>query len=535
VILPDQRTNVWTLDLATREMVKHKTYILPFPAIIGRANVAPKFPNPTFDTSEFVLNPESGFWEVHRPLFKANRGLTLATTKFLADPITNDEVEPTNWVVLLYMGGTVGSLPEVGPACLEACMELFYAKLVAPNSKEEPSLLSGKRGELKARLQPTIEGIGLKRASGKLLSINEGANEYCGLKQGANFPVNLSETIAIVGGANYALACNAIHTTTSSVMVIPDKGISHPIIEPLQGLLGLGYVDKEEVPNLWERVEALPEDDPAILHLAHIRPNMTRISIRNLATLQAGQLRTNLLKFRAEVNYSVPGHSTLRGILLDPNSKKVDQMVSESITQSILWVVLTGENYPQHVLDISLTRNFDGATRWLQIYYYRTHNLLPEKANLMPTDLTFLKENSEQEMESRIGIMNRDIAVALAEKQAYTWGRVIACFNDLRIAHHSRRKAKPPECREIKVVRGNPQSCFASMNPVLYFDPAAPEFKENYNRINALRTSIPEARALSNQQATLLYLGFEHQRSGLRAYRQAKSKALKDEIPDAAE
>jgi len=528
---PETRKNVFTLELTTGVATKHKTFVMPQKAITGRATEASLYPCSGYDSKKVVLDPESVFWEVHLPIFKKHRTLYQAAIKFLEGSLKYPEIEPTNWVVLTFKGTPVGSLESIGSACYEACNKLFQSQKLTilgkdgnPDCLTEPSLMSGAKGGSKARLQPEVNGIGLVRANGKLHSVNEGANKFLGMKQGHNFMIEVGEAITVVTGLSYALANNAVHTNESSIVMIPVTGISHPIIEAAQGILGMGYSDKDAVECCWKILTDLEStNDP--IHMVQIRPSMSRISIRNMAITTVGKIRDNLLLFQKQVRYQNPQRVNLRWLMCDlgeTSNGKFEPIYPESVIQDTMWALLTGGRIPQQLFSISSDLYLANFTKWTEINYYREHGLAQKELTVMATSITFKKENNEDELEDKIRLMDGSISEDLCGDLAYAWGRYIASFHHMRISYHKGNKV--PECKEIRTFLANPQSCFANMNPDLYRERTPQEYREHFGRVASEVINIPRGN-LNNLQKGLVVLGYEHQNAGLYRYRSEKIKA----------
>ena len=526
--IPETRKNVFTLELTTGVVTKHKTFLMPQKAITGRATDAANFPCSTYDAKKVVLDPESTFWEVHLPIFRANRALYNAAVKFLSGPLDYPEIEPNNWVVLTFKGQPVGSMESIGDACSEACNKLFQEQKMTilgadgnPGCLTEPSLLSGKKGGLKARLQPEVSGIGLARANGKLHSVNEGANEFHGMEQGHNFMIEVGEAFTVVTGTNYALANNSVHTNESSIMMIPATGTSHPVITAAQGILGMGYTEKDAVEDCWKTLTFL-ESPSTPIHLIQLRPSMARISIRNMALVTAGELRDNLLLFQKQARFQNPQRVSLRWLLCDlGKTGNFDPIYPESVIQDVSWALLTGGQLPQQLFSISSDLYLANFAEWTELDYYRKHGLTQKEESAAMT-ITFKKDQNEAELEDKIQLMDSSISDVLCEDLAYTWGRYIASFYHMKISYFKGKDT--PECKEIRTFLANPSSCFANMNPDLYRGRSPQEYREHFGRIAELVTNIPRG-SLNNTQKGLVVLGYEHQNVGLYRYRSEKRKA----------
>jgi hypothetical protein len=509
----------WTYDLKTGQFEKHKAYTFPFTRMMGRGNIASKYPNATFDASCFVLNVKSEFWNIHSSILSTNHTLSLFVHSFLSNPPTPpSDLGFNDWLILVF-GGKLLSTFTVGQECYTACWDLFRQRLIAPGADSEPSLLSGTDGigKQKARLQPQISGIGTSNKNAFLFSVNEGANEFLGTSQGYNYLITLDEAVAVTRGASFLLENSAIQTANSSVILIPEAGVEHPIIPILKGILGFGFVENREeiIPRLWSELESLPEDS-----------SMARMSLRNRGTITVSQLKANVLRSRAELKIAY----TLRSTLVEER----DVVVVESICEETLWAILMGLHYPNTLAQLNYDRYPKTTARWLQAIYYQENGILPQKEQSeIMTSLTFDTKNFAQEIDGWLEIMNSAIVAPLQSEDAYTWGRLIASYDMLRSSYHYAAargvKTKPPVGREIRNIRSNPLACISSMsNARLYETKASIWFKIHYQSIRELMTKIPQTQ-LTHAQMALVLLGDDHQRIGMwRFIRQSKSLPITD-------
>ncbi len=537
-VLPQDPTSLkkrWTLDLKTQAFRKDdgsRPIEVPIQPNAGRTRDASTRPFDLYDKAMYVLSPQTAFWVNTLKLLAATEPeLHAAAQRLLKNPLPQAD-DPGHWVILTYDG-----VPLLNRAPIRAHVEKL-ALASFDEGVQDTCLITGVTGPV-VRLHDLVGWDGHAR----LFSVDKGlkACEYNGQIQGQNFPVSVRAsklyTQALTQQLNEASVSFKLDRT---IVFWPNSGTTHPVI-PI-ALTLLGYPTEQESANLpqtWETLTALLTDATPI-NVLSLRKNKIRILIQDYATISAGQLAANLLRFRQE--FQAIGSPNLRRTY--SSVEEADQP-SAALLQRMAWAILTGSHFPRPLRAFILRRLAAKVTTrwllWMEVFLNRINGFDPSLRQPLPE--IQMPHLSSADFKNYV---EQPLSDSYANNDAYKFGRLVAAYTFLRAEYHrtgrgtkqekadseiNKALAKGPRAWMHSATRQHVYTIDRAFDARVYFD-------NLFNEIKKLPVRFPA------NQGGLAHLGFMHQKLGfdqfvkerMRQSMEAKAKKLeKDSTPTETE
>lgn len=572
VALTEEIKRGYTLDLHTGELWPITTPITVPLRIPKRGSAAKSKPNFGYDSARYALSKNGLFLQHCLELAKTakDRIAIQALEAYIANPVSSRKdlheltggalptkpimvggkaVKMEDWVVLVLKGETLAMRPK---------LFALYQSRAADALQDGPEgycLVTGKKAPI-ARLHPPIT-FGSKGGSiSNLFSVNEGATQHFGDKQGFNFPVSVETAQLYTSALNRQFEHGAFLTDTGVIVSWPEGMAHHPVIPIIKSLLYRWHKNDqvEAIEELWKDLVLLTDLDTRI-NVAALVHKMARISVRHYRTLTVRELQHNLLEFRLRFR-GVSTLLTLPRIIPYGEGKDDGKFVSISDLGFVdtVWSILTGEAFPAHLqhtvrLNLSREQRAQLMHRWLELL-----SGLPLPKETKVTDLDerydeprehFRRGKADEQtlLDKRLQLCDQFIRPDLKNAAGYQWGRFVAicCFS--RIYYHALRGKNDlptPKHDVLEQARQNPQRFRASFKPLRYVEQMIQRGRKGSKVLafeavyNALQDQHPPSQ-FNLEQGDLVYLGFHNQFRGLQDCRFRATDVLLKELADEAE